>query len=167
MNDKQRLFKYIDEHREDLISTLRGLVKIDTQNPPGLNYDVICEHIAKELRPLGCETSIHNATPKYLELSGAKQLKLEGPRSNVVARLKGTGRGPSLHVSAHIDTVTIQNDGWNYDPLGGEVSETCQYGKSTYDMGGGYIWGRGVCDDKGPLAAAMITIKAPMVKINC
>jgi succinyl-diaminopimelate desuccinylase len=160
MEDKQRLFKYIDERREDLISTLRGLVKIDTQNPPGLNYDVICEHIAKELRQLGCETSIHNATPKYLELSGAKQLKLEGPRSNVVARLKGTGGGPSLHVSAHIDTVTIQNDGWNYDPLGGEVSKTCQYGKSTYDVGGGYIWGRGVCDDKGPLAAAMITIKA-------
>jgi acetylornithine deacetylase/succinyl-diaminopimelate desuccinylase-like protein len=78
----------------------------------------------------------------------------------VVARLKGKGKGPSLHISAHIDTSPIQSEGWTHDPLAGEVTKISQYGKSTYDTGGGYIWGRGVCDDKGPLAAAMFTIKA-------
>ena len=160
MEDKQRLFAYMEEHRGDLISTLRELVRIDTQVPPGLNYDKICEHISDRLTALGCETSIHEATEKYLKRSGAKQLGLEGPRSNVVARLKGTGGGPTMHMSAHVDTVVIQRDGWTVDPLGGEVTKTSKYGKSTYDVGGGYIWGRGVCDDKGPLAAAMFTIKA-------
>jgi succinyl-diaminopimelate desuccinylase len=160
MEDKQRLFRYIEEHRGDLVTTLRELVKIDTHTPPGQNYDKICEHIADELAPLNCEISIHEATEKYLKLSGAKQLGLEGPRSNVVARLRGRGGGPSMHVSAHIDTAPIQEEGWSSDPLGGEVTKTCQYGKSTYDVGGGYIWGRGVCDDKGPLATAMFVIKA-------
>ncbi len=160
MDDKQRLFSYIDTHRDELVKTLRGLVRIDTHTPPGINYDEICEHIAEELAPLGCETSIHNATEKYLKLSGVKQLGLEGPRSNVVARLKGKGKGSRLHISAHIDTAPIQADGWTHDPLAGEVTKTSKYGESTYDVGGGYIWGRGVCDDKGPLSAAMFVIGA-------
>ena len=159
MGDKERLFEYIEEHRDDLISTLRDLVRIDTQVPPGLNYDRICGLIADRLMALGCETTIHDATEKYLTLSGAKQLGLEGPRSNVVARLKGRGGGPSMHMSAHIDTAAIQKDGWTVDPLGGEVTKTCKYGKSIYDVGGGYVWGRGVCDDKGPLAAAMLALQ--------
>ena len=63
-----------------------------------------------------------------------------------------------MHMSAHIDTAAIQKDGWSVDPLGGEVTKTCRYGKSIYDVGGGYIWGRGVCDDKGPLATAITAI---------
>jgi succinyl-diaminopimelate desuccinylase len=160
MGNKERLFQYIEDHRGDLVSTLRELVKVDTQTPPGLNYDKICEYIADNLAPLNCVTSIHNATDKYLKLSGAKQLGLEGPRSNIVALLRGRGGGTILHISAHTDTAAIQRDGWTTDALGGEITKTSKYGKSTYDVGGGYIWGRGVCDDKGPLAAAMLTIKA-------
>jgi succinyl-diaminopimelate desuccinylase len=160
LDDKQRLNQYIEEHKDDLVEILRGLVRIDTHTPPGHNYDVICEHISDRLVPLGCETEIHEATGEYLKQSGAKQLGLDGPRSNIVARFKGKGSGPRLHISAHIDTAPIQAEGWTHDPLMGEVTTTSQYGKSTYDVGGGYIWGRGVCDDKGPLAAAMFTIKA-------
>ena len=158
MGDKQRLFEYVEEHRDDLIAILRDLVRIDTQVPPGKNYDKICGLIADKLTAVGCEVTIHNATERYLTLSGAKQLGLVGPRSNVVARLKGKGGGPSMHMSAHIDTAAIQKDGWSVDPLGGEVTKTCKYGKSIYDVGGGYIWGRGVCDDKGPLATAITAI---------
>ncbi len=158
--EKGRLFDYIDGHRSELVKTLRDLVRVDTQVPPGINLDVICGQIADKLAPLGCEVSIHNATEKYLALSGAKHLGLEGPRSSVVARLRGTDGGPSLHLSAHTDTAAIQKDGWTVNPLGGDVTPKCRYGSSTYDIGGGYIWGRGVCDDKGPLAAAMLTIQA-------
>ena len=158
MGDKERIFEYVEEHRDDLLSTLRDLVRIDTQVPPGQNYEKICGLIADKLTAVGCEVTIHNATKRYLTLSGAKLLGLEGQRSNVVARLKGKGVGPSMHMSAHIDTAAIQKDGWSVDPLGGEVTKTCRYGKSIYDVGGGYIWGRGVCDDKGPLAAAMTAI---------
>ncbi|MCW3991842.1 MAG: M20/M25/M40 family metallo-hydrolase [Candidatus Bathyarchaeota archaeon] len=139
---------------------LQKLVRIDTQVPPGLNYDVICDVLADKLSGLGCEVSIHNASERYLRLSGAELMGLEGPRSNVVARYKGgTGR-PVLHISAHIDTAAIQGEGWTVDPLGGEVTDDNPYGRSGYDRGGGYIWGRGVSDDKGELAAMTYALQA-------
>ena len=157
---KEELFKVLNGNRDILVSTLRDLVKIDTHVPPGLNYDVFCEAVVDKLAPLGLESSIHEATEKYLTLSGAEYIKLEGPRSNLVSRLKGTGGGPTLHVSAHSDTAAIQGDGWAHDPLGGDVTDASPYGRSSYDSGGGYVWGRGVCDDKGPLAAAILAIRA-------
>jgi succinyl-diaminopimelate desuccinylase len=157
---QDELFKVLNGNREVLVSTLRDLLKIDTHVPPGLNYDVFCEALADKLAPLGLESSIHEATEKYLTLSGAEHLKLEGPRSNLVSRLKGKEGSPTLHVSAHSDTAPIQGDGWTHDPLSGDVTDASPYGRSEYDSGGGYIWGRGVCDDKGPLAAAILAIQA-------
>ncbi len=159
-SNQDKLHKFINENRGNLVSTLQDLVKIDTHVPPGLNYDVLCETLTKKLTPLGLETSIHEATEKYLHLSGAAHLKLEGPRTNLVARLRGTRGGPTLHVSAHIDTAPIQLDGWTHDPLGGELTDSSPYGRSLYDSGGEYIWGRGVCDDKGPLSSALLAIQA-------
>ena len=41
-----RVLEYIEEHRDEMIRFLRRLVRIDTQTPPGLNYDVISDVIA-------------------------------------------------------------------------------------------------------------------------
>jgi succinyl-diaminopimelate desuccinylase len=158
--DKDEVFKILKENRVDLVSTLRDFVKIDTQVPPGLNYDVFCEALSGKLTSIGLESSVYEASEKYLDMSGAEHLKLEGPRSNLVARLKGMGGGPTMHISAHIDTAPIQADGWSHDPLGGDLTDSSPYGRSSYDSGGGHIWGRGVCDDKGPLAAAVLAIQA-------
>jgi succinyl-diaminopimelate desuccinylase len=160
MSIHQQLFNYIETNKENLISNLRELVKIDTQVPPGKNYDQLCENLREKLTNLDLQTSIHDAPQKYLDLSGAKHIGLEGPRRNLVARMRGSGSGPTLHISAHHDTAPIQWDGWTHEPLGGEVTASSQYGKSQYDKGDGYIWGRGVCDDKGPLAAAVMATEA-------
>ncbi len=53
-----------------MVSFLRKLIQIDTQTPPGLNYDKICEVLAEKMRGLGCEVEIHNAPEKYLKLQG-------------------------------------------------------------------------------------------------
>ena len=161
MNEQEEsVLTYIEEHRDDMIRFLRKLVKIDTQVPPGLNYDVICDVLADRFSGLGCEVGVHEAPEKYMELSGARLMGLEGPRSNVVARYRGKSRKPILHISAHIDTAAIQEEGWTVDPLGGEVTEDTPYGRSAYDRGGGYIWGRGVADDKGELASMILALEA-------
>jgi succinyl-diaminopimelate desuccinylase len=161
MNEQEKkVLTYIEDHRDDMIKFLRKLVKIDTQTPPGLNYDVICDVLANKLSGLDCEVSVHEAPEKYLKLSGAKIMGLEGPRSNVVARFRGKNRKPTLHISAHIDTAAIQEEGWTVDPLKGEVTEDTSYTKSVYDRGGGYIWGRGVADDKGELASMILALEA-------
>ncbi|MBL7169024.1 M20/M25/M40 family metallo-hydrolase [Candidatus Bathyarchaeota archaeon] len=155
-----RVLEYIEEHRDEMISFLRRLVRIDTQTPPGLNYDVISDVVADKLFDLGCDVCIHEAPEKYMELSGAKFMGLEGPRSNVVARYPGKTGKPVLHISAHIDTAAIQEEGWTVDPLGGEITEDCPYGRSDSDRGGGYIWGRGVADDKGELVSMIYALQA-------
>jgi succinyl-diaminopimelate desuccinylase len=161
MNEQEKMvLAYVEEHRLDMIRFLRRLVEIDTQTPPGLNYDVICDVLADKLSGLGCDVSVHEAPEKYLELSGARLMGLEGPRSNVVARYRGKSRKPTLHISAHIDTAAIQEEGWTVDPLGGEVTEGTPYAMSDYDRGGGYIWGRGVADDKGELASMILALEA-------
>ena len=128
--------------------------------PPGHDYDIVCGLIADRFSELDCETSVHEATEKYLRLSGAGFLGLEGPRSNVVAVYRGSGGGPTLHISAHVDCAAIQGEGWAVDPLGGKVTEGTPYDKSLYDRGGGYIWGRGVADDKGEIAAMTMALEA-------
>lgn len=143
-----------------MITYLKKLVKIDTQTPPGLNYDLICNIMADKFSELGCETSIHEASDQYMKLSGATYMGLEGPRSNVVARYKGVNDGSSLHISAHTDCAAIQEDGWTVDPLGGKITSDTPYEKSIHDVGGGYIWGRGVADDKGEIAAMTLALQA-------
>jgi succinyl-diaminopimelate desuccinylase len=157
---KGKIFPYIESHREEMVQFLRTLVRIDTQVPPGLNYDTICEVLAEKLHSLGCEVQVYNATDKYLKLQGAEIMGLKGPRSNVVARYPGKKGEPVLHASAHIDTAAIQAEGWTVDPLGGEVTKDNRYGKSAYDRGGGYIWGRGVNDDKGEMVSLLFALQA-------
>ena len=157
---ERQVFMYIESHRDDMIRYLRSMVGIDTQTPPGHNYDAICDLMSDRFSELGCETSVHEATEKYMRLSGAEFLGLEGPRSNVVALYRGRGGGPTLHISAHIDCAAIQEEGWTVDPLGGEVTDGTPYERSMWDRGGGYIWGRGVADDKGEIAAMTLALQA-------
>ncbi|MDP2900025.1 MAG: M20/M25/M40 family metallo-hydrolase [Candidatus Bathyarchaeota archaeon] len=155
-----RVFGAIESGRDRTVKLLQKLLRIDTQVPPGHDYDKVCGVLEERYNHLGYATSLHEATEKYMRLSGARHIGLEGPRTNLVARLKGTGGGPTLHISAHTDTAAIQKQGWSVDPLGGEVTKTSKYGKSAFDRGGGYIWGRGVGDDKGETAALLLALEA-------
>ncbi|MGD0803157.1 MAG: M20/M25/M40 family metallo-hydrolase [Candidatus Bathyarchaeia archaeon] len=154
------VFHAIEGERDRMVRLLQQILRFDTQVPPGHDYDRICGILEEKYRSLGYATSLHEATDKYMRLSGAKHIGLDGPRTNLVARLNGTGGGPTLHISAHTDTAAIQKQGWTIDPLGGEITKTSKYGKSAFDKGGGYIWGRGVGDDKGETAALLLALEA-------
>jgi acetylornithine deacetylase/succinyl-diaminopimelate desuccinylase-like protein len=95
-----------------------------------------------------------------MEASGAEFMGLKGPRSNVIARYSGEGGGPTLHLSAHVDTAPYDPQGWTVDPLGGEHTEGNPYGRSPLDRGGGYVWGRGACDDKSMCVAMTYALEA-------
>jgi len=60
---------------------------------------------------------------------------------NVVGLLRGRGAGRSVMFNGHMDHVDPgQADEWPYPPYGGQIHD-------------GRLWGRGVADMKGPLAA--------------
>ncbi|MBW2123210.1 MAG: M20/M25/M40 family metallo-hydrolase [Deltaproteobacteria bacterium] len=68
-------------------------------------------------------------------------------RPNVMASL-GREKGRTILLEAHTDVVTEGDpSGWTYPPFGGEVV-------------GNRIYGRGACDTKGNLAAAMMAVRA-------
>jgi len=67
---------------------------------------------------------------------------------NVVGLLRGQGRGRAVMFNGHLDHVDPGNpEEWPYPPYGGEVHD-------------GRVWGRGVADMKGPLAAMVHAVGA-------
>jgi acetylornithine deacetylase/succinyl-diaminopimelate desuccinylase-like protein len=63
-----------------------------------------------------------------------------------VARLRGTGGGPTLMLNGHMDPG-VEMSGWSVDPYGAKFED-------------GWVWGMGAHDDKGGLAAAISGVEA-------
>ena len=135
----QSLFESVDARRDQLVETTVDLLKIPTFNPPGDNYLEICEHIEARLQPSGFESI-------KLRAEGALGDSDKYPRWNVIARHEGMRPGPCVHFNAHTDIVAL-GEGWTRDPFGGDVEAD-------------RIYGRGSCDMKGGLAAAIIAVEA-------
>ncbi len=111
---------------------LDQLVRIDSVNPdlvPGAAGERrIAAFVAEEMMVFGCE------------------VRFVGPpqRPSVVATLPGTGRGRSLMLNGHLDTVGVAGMA---DPFAARVSEGRMFGRGAYDM-------------KASIAAAMGAIYA-------
>ena len=129
----------IDGKRDDLIQLTQDLIRIPTLNPPGENYQAICDFLDKRLRGAGFQTQLIRAfgTPGDSE---------KYPRWNIIARRDGTSVGDCVHFNSHTDVVEV-GSGWTFDPFGGEISD-------------GKIYGRGACDMKGGMAASIIACEA-------
>lgn len=106
----------------DRVDLLSRLVRIDTTNPPGNERPAI-ELIADHLRQAGVDFQLIAADPA---------------RPNLVARIPGGGAAPPLLLHGHVDVVPVADQTWSKDPFGGEVA-------------GGFVWGRGTLDMKGPV----------------
>ena len=57
-------------------------------------------------------------------------------RPNVVATIKGNGKGKSIALMGHIDTVAKGTE-WTTEPFGGEIRDGAVYGRGAIDMKGG------------------------------
>lgn len=107
------------------------------------------EWIGDLLRGLGFEVEIWEPDPADFadHPMYAEGLHWRG-RPVLSARRKGAGGGRSLVFNGHIDTVRAEPlDQWTRDPWGAEVE-------------GDRLYGRGSCDMKGGIAAALAAIEA-------
>jgi acetylornithine deacetylase/succinyl-diaminopimelate desuccinylase-like protein len=122
----------ITELRDEATTLLRDLIRVDTSNPPGR------------------ETPAALVVRDYLEANGvACELVARDPeRANVIARIRGSGDGPSLALLGHTDVVPADAEDWSHDPFGADLDED------------GYVWGRGACDMKNELATRCVAIAA-------
>lgn len=119
-------------------SFLANLVKIDTTNPPGINY-VECAHfIGDTLKSL-------DYAVEYIEVPDALLPELAPharghPRVNVMGRMPGTegGQGKTLHANGHFDVVPVGTyANWKHPPFGAEIHDGKMYGRGTADQKAG------------------------------
>ncbi len=128
----------IAARRDDLVCLTADLIGFPTVNPPGEAYTPCAEYLGERLRKRGFDV-------KYVRGEGTPGDCDRYPRTNVVARREGRSPGPTVHFNGHIDVVE-PGQGWTVDPFAGLVRD-------------GRVYGRGACDMKGGLAAAIIAVE--------
>ena len=106
-----------------VLSLLKEMIATNSENPPGRE-----EEVAKILHD-------------HMEANGISCISV-GPskRPNLIFSSHDGEKG-ELVMHGHMDTVPIGNlDSWDYDPFASEIMD-------------GFLYGRGACDMKGPVAA--------------
>jgi len=133
-----RVTAEVDRATDEMVEFTADLVRIPTVNPPGEEYDA-CAHF------LGDFLQRRAFKIEYIAAEGRPEHTARHPRVNVIGARRG-GPGPVVHLNGHIDVVPA-GDGWTVEPFGGAVRD-------------GRIYGRGVCDMKAGIAAAVFAAEA-------
>jgi len=78
-----------------------------------------------------------------------RKVGLSSERFNVVGRLRGAGDGPTLIFNSHMDTSVAADELWSTTHAADPI-----YHKAWQE--GEFLFGNGVCNDKGAMAAWMV-----------
>lgn len=134
--DAQAVLAAVEECRDEIVWLLREFIRIPTVNPPGEAYEEFVGYMGGVLEELGYGVEVLRVPEGRLgELAPhAKGL----PRPSLVARLKGGGEGPRVHLNGHYDVVPVGND-WTREPFGGELEDGRVYGRGATDMKSGLV----------------------------
>jgi len=129
----ERLLREIK--REELIKLTQDLIRIPSvrSQKEGSNEEKVAIFLSHLLEEMGLDVVVEEVEPGS---------------PNVIAVLQGQGDGPCLMFECHTDVVTEGDASeWKYGPFEGKLA-------------GNRIYGRGACDTKGNLAAAIKAVQA-------
>ena len=119
--------------KEELIQLTQDLIRIPSVRRQGQGEQKVALYLTRLLEGIGLDVVI-----EYVEYSSP----------NVIAVLQGESEGPCLMFECHTDVVTEGDPSeWKYGPFEGRLA-------------GNRIYGRGACDTKGNLAAAVMAVQA-------
>jgi acetylornithine deacetylase len=147
---QNEVLQYLDDHAVEIVDAVRELVRIPSISGSEPE-NAIQELLAGQLTGLDLEVD-HWPLP-MAELTAAADFPgMEVARTEawgLVGRLPGRGAGPTLMLNGHIDVVPPGDlSAWQGDdPFSGAVDATT-------------VSGRGSCDMKGGLVAAMWAVRA-------
>jgi acetylornithine deacetylase/succinyl-diaminopimelate desuccinylase-like protein len=113
----------------ETVARLQAIIQFNTTNPPG-NELPLARYLDDALRGEGIETVVIEPTHN---------------RAQLYARIPGSGAKRPVILLAHMDVVGVERESWSCDPFAGEIRD-------------GYLYGRGAIDDKGMLAANLVTM---------
>jgi len=135
----EKLLREIEARKDDIAALTQDLIRFPTVNPPGEAYRPCAEFVGARLARRGFKI-------EYARAEGAPGDNDQYPRINVIARHEGSGPGRCVHFNGHLDVVQT-GAGWTVDPFGGVTRD-------------GKVYGRGACDMKGGIAAAIVAVEA-------
>ena len=126
----------LDAAIDELVATLRDLIRIPSINPPPDDAPDgelrAAGWIGDALEDAGIPAEIHVPVPG---------------RGSVTARLRGDGTGGEpLLLMSHLDVVPAPPDEWTHDPFAGDLAD-------------GYVWGRGAVDMKHLVAMELVVMR--------
>jgi succinyl-diaminopimelate desuccinylase len=133
-----RILEEVDRATDEIVAFTVDLVRIPTINPPGEEYGACADFLGRFLKQRAFDV-------EYIAAEGRAEHTARYPRVNVVGTRRG-GPGPLVHLNGHVDVVPA-GAGWTVDPFSGLVRD-------------GKIYGRGVCDMKAGIAAAVFAAEA-------
>lgn len=139
----------IEANTDELLQLVERLVQAKTVTggeKPG--QEIVIDY----LESMGLDPDVWEADREnladhegYFETSVAEEVGYSD-RPNVAVRIQGEGDGPTLTVGGHIDVVDVTESEWERDPWQLTREDDTLYG-------------RGVADMKGGLAAILLAIK--------
>lgn len=128
----------VDNYKSDIINLASELIKIPSENAaPNGNEKEAQDYLEKWFK------SNHISTDKFnlLDVKDIEKNEAYWPgrnyenRPNLVAFIKGNGKGKSIIFSSHIDTVSRDPIPWNIStPFSGTIIGDKLYGRGAYDM---------------------------------
>lgn len=130
--DYARIFDQVKDAR--VLELEQALLRIPSSS---FQEGKIADFLAEWLAKMGCEVQMMQVVHPHMPDKKSRQ---------PVARLRGTGGGPTLMLNGHMDPG-VEMSGWSVDPYGAKFED-------------GWVWGMGAHDDKGGLAAAISGVEA-------
>jgi succinyl-diaminopimelate desuccinylase len=134
-----RVLTAVDAASDEAIAFTSQMIRLPTVNPPGEAYEECA-------RLIGAKLHDFDFTVEYFPAEGRPEHTPQHPRVNVVGSRGGRRTHPVVHLNGHFDVVPA-GAGWTVDPFGGVLRN-------------GRIYGRGACDMKAGIAAALFAAEA-------
>lgn len=107
-------------NEKELVALTQRLIRSPSINPPAHTKDcaaILLDYFAQ-----------NNIEARLLEVGQGA--------CNIMARLKGQGKGKTLVLNGHLDVVP-PGEGWSVDPFGAEIKDGMLYGRGASDMKSG------------------------------
>lgn len=123
------LLAQVERSEDEIVSLCQKLISIPSENPPG-DVTAAAAFVSDTLRGWGLEPVWHEPRPGQV---------------NLVLSIGGSGR--TLILNGHLDVVPAGDPSrWKHPPFEGRIVD-------------GWLWGRGVADMKGGVAALIGAVR--------
>jgi acetylornithine deacetylase len=136
VRDARRLLRPL---RYEIVRMLQALVRANTAAVPPHGRETAGQKVLRRfLRPHRLDVEMYDAG--FLARSRHPYVRRDrryAGRHNLIARLPGAGRGRSLLLSGHMDTVPTRPGPWRDGPFSGAVRRGRLHGRGSWDMKGG------------------------------